>query len=364
MFPYSLLIVLYAIFSFTRISMYSRGKERKKFLFLMLFPLFFITAFRDVTVGNDTIVYSYGFRNIAARYSLLQAINESRFETAYVIINYFISYIGGNYYLLQFFISMYIYKALYDFLRKRSHNIALSCFIFVTFRMITGPMNVVRMWLAIATLLYATNFLEKQKYTLFFILLFIAVLFHKSAFIFILLFVMVYLKKSINKYKVICFVSAIVIMLCGKMFFVRVTNLLGMYEGYLRGKYFVDINYTGVILQLLLDLLLLLFIEYNMKKYLNKKVRKPVSFVIPYLAIILVVSLDVIGFTTTMMPRFTGFFRVFYLTLIPYVLYSIKDKKRKYIYQVIIMIILVLTFYIVLYYRPQWYGVTPYKFYF
>ena len=77
MLAYSFLAAIYVIFSYSKTSKYSKGLTRKLFIFLMLLPAFILVSFRDISIGNDTYTYYYGFNNISYESSLLEAIANS-----------------------------------------------------------------------------------------------------------------------------------------------------------------------------------------------------------------------------------------------------------------------------------------------
>ena len=154
----------------------------KKFLCIScLLPAFVLTAFRDVSVGCDTLSYLRNFTRIGFSNNLADAFLYSRMELGYVSITYFFSHFWKSFLLQQVLVTLFIYISFYFFLVKYSKNIGLSCFIFLTMRLMFGPMNVVRMYIAIGILLFSIPYLIKSNFLKFFLFVAVAALFHKTA---------------------------------------------------------------------------------------------------------------------------------------------------------------------------------------
>lgn len=362
---YTLLIIIYICFSFSKLSKYAVGQKRKIFTGFMLLPAFVITAFRDVSIGNDTYIYYYGFNKIAQTSTLSRAFEISRYEEGYVTLNYLFSHLGFSYYIMQICITLFIYVSIYNFIVKKSDNIAFSCFIFSALRMMFGPMNTVRMWLAIAILLYTIKYIENKKIIKFIFMIIMASFFHRTAIVFILLYPMCLIKDKLY-YKIGIFIIAIIIEMIGINFFLYLTSKIGIYEGYLQSQYFVDINNTAVMLILIIDIIFLALFEIYKNKYLNidygNTKEKINIYYIAYAAMVLIVALDIIGLGNTIMGRISAYFQVFYLISIPHLIKKINGKNA-FLLQIAIIVFLVLQFYVVMIYRPQWNGVTPYAFF-
>lgn len=362
---YTVLLILYFVLSFLRLENKMSNKKKRIMLISLLLPLFILTAFRDISVGNDTLNYYNGFKYISLQPSLKMAIKNSRFEMGYIFLNYLVSVLGGNYYTLQFLMSIIIYKSLYDFLKDKSVNLAMSCFIFLTLRMFIGPMNTVREWLAISLLFYGITAFEKNKKIKFTIFIILASSFHKTAIIFlVLLFLPYFSNKKI--FKLFIFILGFFMAIFGKRIFTFLTSFLGMYEGYLKSNYFMNFSYIGVCLVLFINTVIFLLFEFYKKKFLineqNKKI--DIRYYICYCALIFMVFIHIIGLSNTIMGRLADYFEIFYLISIPNLCNVIVKTKKSYTLQFILMSLFIVIFYAVMIYRPHWNGINIYKFYF
>lgn len=355
---YVTLYILYFFIGLTEIN--KKGKSLGFLCFICLVPLFVLTAFRDFSVGNDTMPYYNTYLSIHMLYDLKQALLYSRMEPGYIFLNYLFSSFNIQYIYMQIFISAFIYYSLFRFLRKYSLNIGLSCMVYLGMRMFCGPMNVVRMWIALAVLLYALDyFLSREKY-LANCLVVLATMFHYSALIFLFLN-FIYKIKIKKKYIAVLMFSSLGIAAIGNTFFEVLTNSLGIYQGYLNSKYFNYDDNIAVYITLLIDICLvgLFYFLTRGKPFVDSR---DIS-VFVYLVIISM-CLDIIGLTNTIMSRISGYFYISWMVLLPLAVNHIRNGEKKLFIYSCLAIGFFLQFLVIMIYRPQWYGVVPYTWYF
>lgn len=343
--------------------------SKKKLSALCLVPAFILTAFRDISIGSDTLNYARIFNRITFYKSFFEACEYERIESGYVALNYILGGMGLEYYHFQFFVALFIYVSYFYFISKYSKNVGLSCFLFLTLRLMFGPMNVVRMYLAVASLLYSLPFIQKRKFIPFFFCVLLATLFHKSALIFIILYPLA--KIDLRKKIVLPAIAAAgIIAMRGKMFFLYLTSTLGLYENYLNKDQFNTEGKIAIYLMLAIDVCFALFIWYN---GLNEKKNEPLKLEnekkismskICKASILIVLVLDIIGLCSTIMGRITGYFAFCWLIMIPMTFSLIKDKAKAFAFYLILVSCLLVQFQITMIYRPNWNCVEPYKFFF
>lgn len=367
------LSLIYAFVGFNEMSL--KINHRKLLCFVCLFPAFFLTAFRDVSVGNDTITYFRAFDYVAHFENVLDAIRFSRMEPGYILLNYVFSHANLSFYCMQFWISLFIYAALFFFLLRYSKNIGLSCFVFLTLRFMLGPMVVVRMWIALSILLFAFFLLEKNKKILFSICVIIASQFHLSALIFLPLLLVLNVKLNKKNIFTLIILSLIIFGL-DKTFFSYLTQFINSYQGYLDGKYFDIQGNVAIYIQFSIDLVLSLFVLFTNNAVTYKENgldKKMLSFTnhpslsMDYIcnwSIVLILCLDIIGLNNAIMNRLSGYFMFAWLYLLPKAFLKISNKYAAFLLFWIVIFFFILQFQIVMVYRPNWNGVEPYSFYF
>ena len=333
---------------------------RKIVIFCLLFPMFMMSAFRAETIGTDTENYLRTY-NYIADCNLLNAFVVSRMESGYVFLNYICSHFGISFLGMQVIINIFIYYSLSCFFFKYSPNIGLSCFLFLSLRMMFGPMNVVRMYIALAILLWAIPYIQKRKFCSFTIVCLIASSFHLAALLFWILYPLCVWKNKFKNY--VIWSIAIAIALLGNLFFVKITSSIGIYEGYLNSQYFDGSIKVATYLSLVINLCFYLFILIANKSRLRME-RGGGELSMLYVSSVsmkIILAIGLVGLTNSIMSRLSGFFDIFLLFLIPYSFYSLDNILKRYCLGFIMMILLVMQFLIVLMYRPNWNGVVPFE---
>lgn len=354
---YVLLIIYLTLLSCCRIEKYI-GKWGATIISIL--PLFVLTAFRGLDVGNDTYNYYHTYQTIRYVDNLSDVFSYSRMEWLFLTVAWISNKVGLSYFGFQILVAFITYTCLAFFIKKYSVNAALSCLIFVLMRFICGPMNVVRMYLAIGFLLLAFSYLEKDKLINFVLLVLLAGGFHKSAYLFMVMFPLSFLKNNWKNIAVMILTSIIVAFI-GKDFFYAITEASGYYQGYVEGVYFENENRLAVVLTLLLDLIFFVVVTWNsdkIKSYFNDRL-----FDIIYFCIILVICIDIIGLTNTIMGRISGLFSILYVIILPCLMLELNKTLKGIIMNTLITFGLLLSFFVVMVYRPLWSGVVPYSFF-
>lgn len=355
---YIILFILYFIIGLLEINNKVKPEYSKIFALVSLFPLFVLTAFRDVSVGNDTIAYFHTYSILSHINSFKDMFLYSRMEPGYIFINYIFAMAGAEYIYMQIFISGFIYYSLFRFLSRYSVNIGLSCIIFLGMRMFCGPMNVVRMWIALAILLFALDYFIQSKIYKANILIIVAMTFHYSALIFLALN---FTNSKLNTRNVIIIIlTSIAIAVAGKSFFDVATGSIGLYQGYLDSKYFNYDDNIAIYLTLVIDIALtgLYFFLFKIEKIKYSKI----LMIFAYLSIFSI-GLDIIGLTNTIMNRISGYFYISWLVLIPIAVNYIKKIDIKLLVFCLVTLGFLSQFLVVMIYRPTWNGVVPYVWY-
>jgi hypothetical protein len=359
-------LVVYFLF-LGLVELFNPPVSKKMLCFFSLMPCFFVTAFRDLSVGCDTVAYLRMFNRVAFSNGLLEAILNSRMEIGYVILNYFISHIGLSFFYLQFFIALFFYSVLFVFLSKYSKNIGLSCFLFLSLRYMFGPMNVSRMYLAVAVLIFSIQFVKQSRLLAFVICVFVASLFHNTSFAFLLLYPLSKGNLSKKQIFVVILLGAIFGLL-GKEFMLFLTTIFGLYNNYLDSQYLNLEGNVAVYITLAIDTCFVLFILYNrMQMRLNEKINSSIA-VTPYVSIekicgvsvLLTIFFDLIGLSNALMSRITGYFSFCWLILIPLTIMRIRNKSAAVVMYIVLVAYLFAQYKTVMILRPNWNCVEPY----
>lgn len=366
---YVVLMLTYAILGLLELEGSLQIVRRKIYAFSLILPMACLVAFRSVETGTDTNNYerAYGFIEQLPSYEIF-LMNMGRMEPGYTHISYFLSHHGFSFFQFQIVVAIFIFYSFGRFIVKYSPNISISCFI-ISIGALYASMNVMRMELAIAILLFSIPYIQKKQWIRFLIVVYIAFLFHKSSLVFLIMYPLGVLKYN-RKITTLIIISSVAIAFMGVTFFQFLTSELEMYENYMGGKYFSENRSLVGVGILFIKALMLLFLfrwtgyfDENQYESMDGDRGKQISFAyISRMAYWLVFALSIIGFTNNIMERISEYFGIMTMIMIPYAIMCIKSKdSQRLIYLLIVTLFVVerITIWIL---RPNWNTVVPYEF--
>lgn len=343
--------------------------RRNIYTFFLILPMACLVAFRGEEIGSDTINYvrAYEFIEVLPTYEMFLK-DMGRMEPGYMHLSYFLSHYGFSYFQFQIVVAFFIFYSFGKFIVKYSPNISASCFVISTGALYLS-MNVMRMELAIAILLFAIPYIQNRQWVRFLIVVFIAFLFHKSSLVFLIMYPLGVLKYN-RKITTLIILSSVAIAFMGVSFFQFLTSELDMYEGYTGGKYFSeDRSLVGVSIIFLETLLTLLFFKwtgyFDKDQYTTNEnnTGNHISFAyISRMAYWLVFALSIIGFSNNMMNRISGYFSIMTTIMIPYAILCVKKKNTQRILYLLFVTIFIAERITIWTLRPNWNTVVPYEF--
>lgn len=198
MIPY--LIVLFFVMLITFIE--SKHLSRKA----IIIPSFFLislSSLRSNIIGTDSRTYTlaYDFNYDPYRYGF-----DPNIEYGYQLLDSIILNFSHNYFWLFFISSIFVIPAYLLTIKKLSINYYYSLLIFITFGFYTFFFNGLRQGIAMAFCFFSLPYLIEKRLIPYFILVFIAFMFHVSAVIMVPVYFLVNLKVRLE-YKVLgCFI--------------------------------------------------------------------------------------------------------------------------------------------------------------
>lgn len=326
-----------------------------------------MVAFRSVNIGNDTYNYYIAYNSISQS-DLFGDIN-SRYEIGYLFINYLIAKIGFTYNFFQVIVTIFIYFGISKFIYRYSNNYSLSIYSLITLQFMGSTMNITRQWIALVIVIYSIDYILERKFSKFFILILIASTFHYSAIIFIFSYFIVNIKW--NKRKIILSIICIftVFFLFNKIVLL-ITNMTGRYSDYLDSTYFNLKDNIAVYVQFFISLAF--FIAVSNINYSNNKIKlknekneceKITIYDLSYKCLCLYVITSFWGINSAIMSRLNIYYAIFLIIIIPNLISSYSKKKYGIIMNFFILFCMLISFYIILKYRPEWNYIYPYSFF-
>ena len=172
-----------------------------KYKFLLLFFCYIFLIIHDGLrweTGTDWMPYTDFFNNLTLKYS----IEDSPFEIGYTLFMYIIRLITDDYTLYLVIHAIFFYSCFFYCITSISISPLVSILIFYTITLPYLGMN--RQFLAMAICSVALVFLLKNNFKIFFLLVFVAFLFHRTALVALLAIIC---KKKINLFWLIGIIS-------------------------------------------------------------------------------------------------------------------------------------------------------------
>ncbi len=360
---YYILLVIYGVMCLSNKKESASSKKMRTIIVLGL-PLFLLSAFRDTSIGPDTSAYFNTFNYISRFSRLTEAIVNSRMEPGYVALNYAFSHLNLSFYCMQFFISGFISFSIGYLIYYNSESVSFSYFFYLANHLFFGTMNVVRMWIAVAILIFSISAIKNGRFFHFCLIVFLATSFHYSALLFFVMYPFSRRKISYKKVSII-FIVSIVIWQFAMPFFTFITSKIGLYENYLTDDRFNMSENIAVKLTLLISAFFFIIVSFTRgwekEGAESSNTMHLHEYSIAYNAMILAVSINIIGLSNNIMGRIVHYFSIFSLILIPHSINKVKKEKNRSALNLCILSILFAKYAVIMIYRPEWYMVTPYK---
>ena len=212
---YILCIVLVTIINFINEFLLNKKNSKSNIILylLSLFLICFIAGSRSITVGRDIGTYVIRLANLTTTSNgIIDYLINSNSDFLFALLNY-IGYIFKDYHVLLFVIELAVAFPvyIYAYLNRDKVPYTITILIFLL-TMFCQSLNVMRQSIAISLSLLSYYFFNKNDKKKSYLILIVAFLFHKSAFITILIFLF---DKVIRRYKgnilyIILFILALI----------------------------------------------------------------------------------------------------------------------------------------------------------
>ena len=331
-----------------------KSKYTKKiFIIVSFIILSTIAGFRTRDVGMDTEQYYRAYQRINSYNSISEAFNEI-YEKGFVVLCYGLGRISPNPQTLILVTSIFINFCVLRFINKNSKNVVYSIFLYITLNFFFSYMNIMRQAIAISFLLLSYENLKEKKYIKYFIGVFVAMLFHSSA-ILGLSFIIVEKFEYKRKYNKFLIPILVIIFIFGRNILSILTKFSPRLLEYVGGDYDFS-NFFGNLIIAMMSLGILYFGNDILK---NKTSVEMEEYKFLQKMIILNVVFAVLGIRVNILSRFVQYFSIFQIIWIPNILYIMKKNKQEF--KILFSLIFITYWLIIMIYRPEWYGVVPYK---
>ena len=361
-------MIIYSILGIMEFGGHLNVKRRAFFVTALLLPMTCLVAFRADSVGNDTLEYEFSYVHIASYTSFEEFMRYGgHMEMGYTFSSYVFSQMGLDFFNFQALVAFFSFFSFGRFIYKYSPNVSASCFLISTSVLYTS-MNIMRMELAVAILLFSIPYIQERDWKRFIIVVIIASCFHKSSILFLIMYPLGTLKYDSRVVSLII-LSSMVIAYMGVTFFRFVTSEVGLYENYLNKGYFSEDRSVFAVSVLFVETLLVLLMfkwtrYFDIPQYIENEndTKNYISFAyISRMAFWIVFAFSIIGFSNNMMNRLSGYFSIMTIIMIPYAITCIRSKDIQKTLFFIMSVIYIMERVTIWTLRPGWNHVVPYE---
>lgn len=314
------------------------------YIYISFVYIIAIQGLRKIIVGVDVSGYIGGFK-LAKELNFLSGDRLFNYELGYSIYSQFFSKLNLPEQIYLFIVSLTIMLPIFYTILKISKIPSLSVLIYITFGFFTFSFSGLRQAIAIGITFFSFKFIKEQKKVWFILFCFLAMSFHKSAFIFLLSYPIYYLKISKKFFLFFNFIFLVLFIFKDKLFLI----FYKFYKGR-TGEIEITNAYNMLILLIILLIVSYLFVRNNyeiINGYRN--------------FLIITITLQIFASVSNIAMRLGYYYYIFLILLIPEIIYKQSIKNNR-----IIMTITVILFAVYFFQKNTGNGylnVSPYYFY-
>lgn len=346
---FSLLIVIIIIFRIFTIQI-KNGK--RLYNFIISFVLFIISGLRSMYVGTDSLSYVGAFYNSIFNFEYVALIDFIRGEFLYKLLVGFLRGINANYTILFIIIACFYSIVISGFVYRNSKEPTMSYLMLLSMGYFFFSMTGLRQTIAMCFVILAVERLLNNKTKSYFLLTFLATMFHQSALITLFIYILNKLKLNfkyvfgivISSFLIYKYASAIIIYFVNKFWPTR-SYEIGEYGG------------TSTLF-LLIIIAISAFVIMKKSDLIEEKLLSTDSL---YLKMVMFsIPIQVLAIFQANAFRASMYFHLVSIVLVPNSIFIVKNKIIKIIGYAFTILLLLAQFYYVTYYTA---GIVPYSFF-
>ena len=293
---------------------------------LAVFTILFLLSALRMEVGNDYETYVDTFHEI---YVGGYVVTEPLFN---LVVKILCELSGGENYVLVFAVFAFVTIALFlKAFYEQSENFALSFFLFMTLGIYFRTFNTVRYYFVLAITLYSFRYVFRKEYVKFILFIVLAAFFHKSVLVVIPIYFIANL--SWKKWHVaVLSMGALGMLVCRNLIMKIALELYPSYKDtiYLETETGLSGNVASIFRCLLILALALVCSQDALKEHKENQFYFKLNF--------LAVLLYLCGSFLPLVGRIGYYLTTCQILFIPSVLACVKDRKKKKILLVFIII--------------------------
>lgn len=356
------MLVYYLLFTFNIITIPINRYSQKTYWYLNAILIWIIMAFKSFTVGSDTPAYVSLYRNASTTIIPKNFVNwffpanGARFENGYLVLNKFLASIDSNPQFLFVTVACIFILCLTFMVQNLHLNPIMGILTFECLGFLAFFMSGLRQALACSFCMVAFVFAIKREPVKFILFYYLALSMHVSAIVFVVVYLINFLGTNLKSKISVMFILLIFFFSFDGLFASVATNS----NSEEMSSFATSTENSGGILNVTLSILIIITILIAVRYIdLPKNDHKPYTFskYMLYGAIIYYL----LSLRSTQLARIAIYFEIGYFPLLSY-LFDFTKQKFRFVYQSIIITILIVYIFVILIFRPEWTHIVPYSF--
>lgn len=339
------------------------SNRRTRVIYLTWFILLtFISGFRGLDVGKDTLGYFVGLSDINDLG--IQAFVSYNVEPLYTALCLIIGKFTSNGQILLIVCSAIIVACILKFVDQFSIHPTLSVFLYIGLYFFFMSMNGTRQFIGIGILLLATKYARDRKFWHFIIAVLTAIGFHSSCVLGLFIWFLYGKVDSKTNKKAKIFIIAFVCLIM----FLSMDIITAWLASHYRNLAYYLVNSgaeekSGIMLPILCTSVFLIGLcAYTDPEWRNNPDNMFLFYTSEIAAIWSIGSAIFVGLNYNLIQRIGWLYQIYSIALLPNALNSAFFRRLHSI--TYILIVLAATAYLYYYLRINWHHVVPYSFYF
>lgn len=350
-------IFVYLVGLSTTYIYFEEKKDEIKLLTIPTFILFIVVdGFRNSSVGGDLNFYVSVFKDNSLQIPELSNIFNSRFEIGYILLNNSLRSISDSYTILLFSFAIITLFIWFYVFWNYSENIYISLLIyFSSLGMLLYSFSNIRQGLSISIGLLGFHYFVKEKYIKGILCILIAPLFHITGIICILFLLLRKIHLSLKVF-IVVLLGLIFTFPFLKNFSEIFVNIFSQYTSYLESSWFLESYKLAPVALSIVYIIFFVIGEIILK---NSELSESEEYIRILFFCYLIFT--IITMQTSLLSRFAHYFSPFAALYVPMFINKVSDRKIKWALLYLIIIIYAVFLLVIVYYKPDWYNVVPYR---
>ena len=331
-------------------------KQEKVYLSITFMELFFISAFRASSVGNDTESYMQIFQSAII-------IPNNYMENGFILFNKLLIGISQNPQAILITTSFIILVGIFYFIKTFSISYVVSLICLIVCGHYGFFLSGIRNSMALSITAISTIFIVKRQFILFLLCVVLATSFHTSAIFFIPIYFIYNWEFKIKNLSAIIIVTLIIL-----LFFTQFTELVldlfnNRYEVYLGNRILSEETKIASIFKTIIPFVIFAFYYLTYKAFERGIKSKKFPMRIEFLLLMSLITfcLYLISINATILERIGRYYDIFIIISLPYFI-SLYPRNIRLLIICIIVICFIIYQTIIFVYRPDWNYILPYRF--